>query len=111
MKALPAVLCGEAGGPGLGLLCGRCSLPRPGGGLPALGALAWLWLDRRRLGLGGSGRSNELGLGLHRRLTLLLGGLGGGRLGPRGKEVHLSFVWVFLAHMGAVDFSSLTGVL
>lgn len=112
LEALPAVLGGEAGRSGLRLLCGTGSgLPRLGGCLLAVGALAWQGLGGLRLDRFGSG--DGLALGWCCRFTLLrdgLGGLGSGGLGPGGHKGHLGIVGEFLAHGWAVESGSLAGV-
>lgn len=112
LEALPAVLRGEAGRFGLGLLCGTGSgLPRLVGCLLVVGALAWQGLGGLRLDRFGSG--DGLVLGRRCRFTLLrdrLGGLGSGGFGPGGHEGHLGIVGVFLAHGWAVESGSLAGV-
>jgi len=114
LEALPAVLRGDAGCFTLALLCGASSgLPRLGGGLLGLGALAWLGFDGLWLRLDSFRSSGRLSLGRDHWFTLLLDGLGrlrGGGLGPGGQEGHLGLFRVLLAHLWAVDFGSLAGV-
>lgn len=114
MEALPAVLGGQAGGLGVGVVCGTWGgLARLGGGLPGLVGFARLGLGWLRLGLGRFRGGGWLGLGGHRWFALVLAGLrrlGGGGLGPGGQEGHLGVLGVLLAHLGAVDLRPLAGV-
>lgn len=97
VEALPAVLSGETGSRGIGHLCGtRDDLHGLLGRPPDVIAFAWRRLD----GLGLSG------------FTLLLDGFGhfDGHPGSGRQEGHLGFIWVFPAHMWAVNLVSLAGM-
>lgn len=109
LEALPAVIGRETGSCGLRqlrrLITGFLGLRSS---LPALTPLAWLLIGLHRFR-----RSNKLGLSWQCWFTWVLSGLGGlqvGCFGPGGQQGHLSLIWVFLAHVRAVDFSSLAGV-
>lgn len=108
MEACPAVLSGEAGGRGLGHLCGMCGdlhglMGRP----PHVVAFAWRRLDGLLLHRFKGG--DRLGLS---RFTLFLDQFGrlDSSLGPEGQEGHLGLIEVSLAHMWTVNLLSLTGV-
>lgn len=106
LEALPAVLRGKVGSCGVWLLCGQSGGHDSfRGGSFVLRGLAWFGFNRPH------GFWSIDGFCLSWQVLNWLCLLGEASLGPGSQEGHLSLIWVLPAHMLAVDFGSLAGVL